>query len=301
MRREHLVDLKVFLAVIEEQGFTQAAARLGTSQSAVSTAIRRLEDELGLRLLNRTTRKVGPTLAGQRLAAGLAPCFDEIDAQIDALSSLRERPSGLLRINCSAHAAETILWPKISRLLPDYPELEVELAVESRFSDIVADRFDAGVRLGESIDRDMIAVRIGPDLRMTVVGTPGYLAAAGCPTHPRDLVDHACINLRLETRGDLYVWEFSQNGQPLNVRVTGPLTFNTSALCRAATLDGHGLALLPEDQTDEDVAAGRLERVLVQWSPSFTGYHLYYPSRRQSSSALALLVDHLRWKGAAAK
>lgn len=296
MQREHLADLKVFLAVVDERGFTQAAARLGTSQSAVSNAVQRLEASLGLRLLNRTTRRVAPTQAGERLAAGLAPCFHEIDAQIEALSALRDRPSGLIRINCSVHAAETILWPKLSQLLPDYPELEVEIVTESRFSDIVSDKFDAGVRLGESIDQDMIAVRIGPDQRLALVGTPEYFARAGRPLHPRDLVGHACINLRLETRGNLYVWEFGKDDVELNVRVTGPLTFNTPILCRAAARDGCGLALLPEDMVEDDIREGRLARALEDWSPPYPGYHLYYPSRRQASPAMALLVEHLRWR-----
>ncbi|NBZ89845.1 LysR family transcriptional regulator [Stagnihabitans tardus] len=297
MKRETLPDLAVFLAVVEAKGFTQAAARLGTSQSAVSLAVRRLEEALGVRLLNRTTRKVAPTLAGERLAQGLSPAFTEIDAQVAALSSFREGPSGLVRINCPSHAAETALWPRLSPLVAKYPDLELELTVEQRFSDIVTDRHDAGVRLGESIDQDMIAVRIGPDMRMTVVGSPDYFARAGKPLHPRDLVGHACINLRLDTRGDLYVWEFAREGQALNVRVTGALTFNSSALCLAAALDGHGLALLPEDRTDALVAEGRLARALEDWSPVFAGYHLYYPSRRQISPALQLVIDHLRWKG----
>lgn len=260
--------------------------------------MRRLEDALGVRLLNRTTRKVAPTLAGERLAQGLSPAFAEIDLQVDALSSFREQPSGLVRINCPSHAAETVLWPRLSPLAAKYPDLEIELIVEQRFSDIVTDRYDAGVRLGESIDQDMIAVRIGPDMKMTVVGRQDYFSRAGRPLHPRDLVDHACINLRLDTRGDLYVWEFEKDGQSLNVRVTGALTFNSSALCLAAAVDGHGLALLPEDRTDTLVAEGRLNRVLEDWSPVFSGYHLYYPSRRQTSPALALVIDHLRWKSA---
>ena len=295
MKREHLADLAVFLTVVQARGFTQAAAQLGTSQSAVSLAVRRLEEALGIRLLNRTTRKVAPTLAGERLAQGLSPAFTEIDAQVEALSSFRDKPSGLVRINCPSHAAETVLWPRLSTLAARHPDLEIELTVEQRFSDIVTDRFDAGVRLGESIDQDMIAVRIGPDMKMTVVGAPGYLARAGRPLHPRDLVAHACINLRLDTRGDLYVWEFAKEDQRLNVRVKGALTFNSSALCLAAALDGHGLALLPEDRTDALVAEGRLTRVLEDWSPVFSGYHLYYPSRRQTSAALALVIDHLRW------
>lgn len=293
MHRDTLPDLSLFLTVIEEGSFTRAAARLGTSQSAVSLAIRRLEETLGLRLLNRTTRKVAPTEAGERLAQGLAPSFAEIAAQVAAAAALRDQPGGLVRINCHTHAAETVLWPRLSALMARHPGLEIELAVESRFTDIVAGRFDAGVRLGESLEQDMIATRIGPDLRMGVVAAPAYLARAGAPDHPRDLVRHDCINLRLDTKGDLYAWEFAQG---ITVRVTGRLTFNTSALRLSAALEGHGLTYLPEDQTEPFVQSGALVRVLPDWSPSFAGYHLYYPSRRQNPPALAIVIEHLRWR-----
>jgi DNA-binding transcriptional LysR family regulator len=295
MRRDTLPDLSLFLTVVEEGSFTRAAARLGTSQSAVSLGIRRLEESLGLRLLNRTTRQVAPTAAGERLAQSLAPSFAEIAAQVAAAAALRDQPGGLVRINCPAHAAETVLWPRLSTLMAQHPGLEIELTVEGRFTDIVAGRFDAGVRLGESLDQDMIAARIGPDLRMGVVAAPAFLARAGEITHPRDLVRHDCINLRLETKGGLYAWEFTQG---LTVRVTGRLAFNTSALCRTAALEGHGLAYLPEDQTAPFVESGQLVRVLPTWSPSFAGYHIYYPSRRQTPPALALVIEHLRWRGA---
>lgn len=297
MQREDLGDLMAFLAVAEAGSFTKAAARLGTSQSALSYTVQRLEARLGVRLLNRTTRRVAPTEAGERLAETLRPSFAEIEAGLGRLRGTRDRPAGLIRITTSAQAAETILWPAISRLLPDYPELKVELNVESRFTDIVAERFDAGVRLGESLEADMIAVRIGPDLRMALVGTPDHFAREGLPQVPQDLVRHACINLRLPTLGNLYVWEFAKAGRALNVRVEGRLTFNTPALCLAAAMAGHGLAFLPEDHVREALASGRLIRAMEDWCPPFSGYHLYYPGRRQMSPALKVVIDRLRWRG----
>ncbi|AMN51483.1 LysR family transcriptional regulator [Roseibium algicola] len=294
MRRNHLADLNVFLEVVEQGGFTRAAARLGTSQSAVSNSVKRLEAALGLRLLNRTTRKVSLTQAGERLADGLAVPLEEIDDQIAALSSLREEPSGLIRIAAPALAAETILWPRLSPLLVQHPDLRIELIVESRLTDIVAERFDAGVRLGESIDRDMIAVRIGPDLRMALVCSPSYLDAVSPPEHPRDLVEHNCINLRLETLGGYYVWEFEKEGRALNVRVDGRTAFNTPRLCCAAAVAGQGFTLLPEDHVQEDIASGRLVRLFEDWCSPFAGYHLYFPNRRQSSAALQSVVKTLR-------
>lgn len=301
MHRDRLSDLAVFLAVVADQSFTQAAARLGTSQSAVSNAVARLEAALGLRLLNRTTRKVSPTQAGARLAEGVSPCFDTIAAQVASLSTLRDTPSGLVRIATSERAAETVLWPKLSALMAEHPAIQVELVVDSRFTDIVGDGFDAGVRLGESIDQDMIAVRIGPDMRMALVGSPAYLDRAGVPEHPRDLLQQSCINLRQQTRGNLYVWEFAQTDQALNVRVDGPLTFNMPTLCVAAACDGHGLTYLPEDHVAAPLADGRLRRVMEDWSQPFAGYHLYYPNRRQTSPAMALVIARLRWPAAAEK
>lgn len=296
MKRDELGDLSAFLAVIEAGSFTKAAALLATSQSALSHTVQRLETRLGLRLLHRTTRRVGPTEAGEQLAATLRPCFDEIEAKIASLSAMRDRPAGLVRITSSALAADLILWPMIARLLPDYPDLKIEVNVESRFTDIVAERFDAGVRLGESLDKDMIAVRIGPDLRMALVASPSYAAAHGLPGEPQDLVHHACINLRMQTLGNLYAWEFARNGRPLNVRVNGPLTFNTADLCRKAALEGLGLTFVAEPYIAADLQAGRLVRVLEEWCPVFSGFHLYYPSRRQMSPAMALLVSKLRWR-----
>lgn len=294
MQREDLGDLAAFLAVLEEGSFTRAAAKLATSQSALSHTVQRLEARLGLRLLNRTTRRVAATEAGEKLAATLRPCLDQIDSQIMALSALRDRPAGLVRLTTSAHAAETVVWPAISRLLPDYPDLQVELNVESRFTDIVAERFDAGVRLGESVDRDMIAVRIGPDMRMALVAAPAYLARHPAPTHPQDLLAHACINLRLPTLGGLYAWEFAKAGRALNVRVQGALVFNTPALCLAAAVAGHGLAFLPDGIAEPLLTSGQLVRLMPDWCQPFAGYHLYYPSRRQLSPALRLIIDHLR-------
>ncbi|MFC3182268.1 LysR family transcriptional regulator [Cypionkella sinensis] len=297
MKRDELGDLSAFLAVIEAGSFTKAAAQMGTSQSALSHTVARLEARLGLRLLNRTTRRVGPTEAGEQLAATLRPCFDEIEARLASLSALRDKPAGLVRISSSALAAEMILWPMIEALAPDYPEVRIEVNVESRFTDIVAERFDAGVRLGESLDRDMIAVRIGPDMSMALVASPDYLGRHGSPSAPQDLVHHACINLRLPTMGNLYAWEFAQNGRPLNVRVEGPLTFNLPGLCLNAARAGLGLAFVPEPYVTEDLAQGRLVRLLAEWCPVFPGFHLYYPSRRQTSPAMALVVQRLRWRG----
>jgi DNA-binding transcriptional LysR family regulator len=297
MRREELADLTAFLAVAEAGSFTRAAARLGTSQSALSHTIRRLEANLGLRLLARTTRSVAPTEAGERLLETLRPALDDIDARLAALSELRDKPTGTVRINTSENAAETILWPALQKLLPAYPDVKVELVVESGLIDIVAGRFDAGVRLGEQVARDMIAVRIGPDLRMAAVAAPAYLARHPAPATPHDLARHDCINLSLATRGDLYAWEFEKDGRELRVRVEGQLVFNKASLVVEAAVAGFGLALVPDDHVTDALADGRLVRVLEDWCPPFAGYHLYYPSRRQQSPAFALVVDALRWRG----
>lgn len=297
MNRDELGDLSAFLAVLEEGSFTKAAARLGSSQSAVSHTVRRLETRLGIRLLNRTTRHVAPTDAGETLAATLRPSFDLIETQIAALGALREKPAGLVRITTSAHAATSILWPVIAKILPDHPDLKVELNIESRLTDIVTERFDAGVRLGESLEKDMIAVRIGPDVPMAVVGAPAYFAQRGIPQSPGDLVQHACINLRLPTLGGLYAWEFEKAGRAVNVRVDGPLIFNTPTMCLTAAIEGHGLACLLADHVAADLEVGRLQRVLQDWCAPFVGYHLYYPSRRQLSPAMTLLVERLRYRG----
>lgn len=297
MKRDELGDLAAFLAVAEERSFTRAAARLGTSQSALSHTVRRLEARLGLRLLTRTTRSVSPTEAGERLAGTLRPAFDGIEARIDALSELRDRPAGTIRITSGEHAAHKVLWPVIARLLPLYPDITIEIATDYRMIDLAEGRFDAGVRLGEHLADDMIAVPIGPDVRMIVVGSPAYFATRPPPRTPHDLTDHACINLRLPTRGGLYVWEFEKDGRALNVRVEGPLVVNDMNLVRQGALAGLGLSIVMEDQVEADIAEGRLIPVLEDWSPPFPGYHLYYPSRRQPTPAFSLLVEALRYRG----
>jgi DNA-binding transcriptional LysR family regulator len=248
-----------------------------------------------VRLLTRTTRKVAPTEAGERLAATIGPRMDEIEAELAALAELRTRPAGTIRITSGAHAAETILWPALAKLLPDYPEVHVEVSLDSGLADIVAERFDAGVRLGEQVARDMIAMPLGPELRMACVGAPRYFARAPKPETPQDLAGHVCINLRFATSGGLYAWEFEKEGRTVNVRVEGQLVFNDPRMIRRAALAGFGLAFLPEDQVLGDIGEGRLARVLEEWTPPFPGYHLYYPSRRQHLPAFALLLDALRY------
>lgn len=297
MRREDLVDLNAFLAVAEAQSFTRAAAKLATSQSALSYTIRRLETRLGVRLLTRTTRRVAATEAGERLLKTLAPALEDIAAELGALSELRDKPAGTIRISTLDHAAHTVLWPVLERLLPLYPDVHVELSVDGSFTDIVAERFDAGVRLGESIAKDMVAVRIGPDLRMAVVGAPSYFADRPKPREPQDLAHHQCINLRLPTAGGLYAWELEKGDRALRVRVEGQLAFNNVPMILRAATAGFGLACVLEDHVAAQVADGSLVRVLEAWCPPFAGYHLYYPSRRQPSAAFALLVDALRYRG----
>lgn len=294
MRRERLSDLEVFLAVAEERSFTRAARKLGTSQSAVSQIVRRLEASMGLQLLTRNTRSVTATEAGDKLVQTLRPAFDEIDGRIAALSALREKPSGTIRITTSRHAAETVLWPRLAPFLRDYPEVTVELSIDAALTDIVADRFDAGVRLGEHLAKDMIAIPIGPDLRLAVVGSPGYLAENLPPREPQDLTAHRCVNIRLPTKGGNYAWEFEKDGRTINVRVDGPLVLNDSNLVAKAAEDGVGLACVMEDMVAPAIAAGRLVRVLEDWCPPFSGYHLYYPDRRQMSPAMRRLVDALK-------
>ncbi|HEY0314035.1 MAG TPA: LysR family transcriptional regulator [Allosphingosinicella sp.] len=294
MPRQTINDLLAFRAVARERSFTRAAAIMGVSPSALSHALRSLEERLGVRLLTRTTRSVAPTQAGERLLATIGPHFDGIEAGIAALTALRDKPAGTIRITAGEHAAEAILWPVLGELLPRYPDIHVEVSVDAGLTDIVAGRFDAGIRLGEQVAKDMIAMPIGPEMRMACVGAPAYFARAPRPRVPQDLAAHACINLRFATSGGLYAWEFEKDGRALNVRVEGPLTFNSSRMCRRAALDGYGLAFLPEDQVAADFAEGRLVRVLEDWTPPFPGYHLYYPSRRQHSPAFALLLEALR-------
>ena len=297
MPRQNVNDLLAFLAVARERSFTKAAAKLGISQSALSHTIRGLEERLGLRLLTRTTRSVSPTEAGERLLLIAGPRFEEIEVELAALSELRKKPAGTIRITTAGHAADTILWPKLAKFLPDYPDIKVEIIVDYGLTDIVAERYDAGVRLGEQVAKDMIAVRIAPDMRMAVVGAPSYFAKRLPPKTPQDLTAHDCINLRLPTHGGLLAWEFENGGHELKVRVDGQLVFNNSATILIAALAGLGLSYVPEDVTAPHLAGGRLKRVLEDWCPPFPGYHLYYPSRRQSSPAFTLLVDALRYRG----
>lgn len=294
MRRDELGDLSAFMVVAEERSFTRAAAKLGISQSALSHTVRRLETRLGIRLLVRTTRNVAPTEAGERLLSTLRPAFDDIEHRVAALGELRDRPAGTIRITAGDHSARTVLWPVLERLLPDYPEVKVEISVDDSLTDLVEGRFDAGIRLGERLGKDMIAVPIGPKLRMIVVGSPAYLAARGRPRTPQDLAEHDCINYRLPTLGGLYAWEFEKDGRETNVRVSGQLTFNSMDLVRRAALAGLGLAMMMQDEVADLIDEGRLVSVLDDWTPPFDGYHLYYPSRRDPTPAFALLVNALR-------
>ena len=300
MQRENVSDLLAFLAVARERSFTRAAARLGVSQSALSHTIRGLEERLGLRLLTRTTRSVSPTEAGERLFRTVGPRFEEIQNELTALSEFRDKPAGTIRITASEYAADVVLWPALAKLLPDYPDIKVEVIVDYGLTDIVAERYDAGVRLGEQVAKDMIAVRIGPDMRMAVVGSPAYFAKRTPPQTPQDLTAHDCINIRLPTYGGLYAWEFEKDGRELKVRVEGQFVFNNSSLRLNAVLAGFGLAYLPEDLVAAHIAEGRLVRVLDAWCTPFSGCHLYYPSRRQASAAFGVLVDALRYRGARA-
>jgi DNA-binding transcriptional LysR family regulator len=297
MPRENVNDLLAFLAVAREKSFTRAAAQLGVSQSALSHTLRGLETRLGVRLLNRSTRSVSPTEAGERLRASVGPHFEQIEAEIAALGELRDKAAGTIRITAGQHAAETVLWPKLAKLLQGYPDIKIEITVDYGLTDIVAERYDAGVRLGEQVAKDMVAVRIGPDFRMAVVAAPAYFENRSIPKAPSDLTAHNCINLRLPTRGNIYAWEFEKGKREVNVRVEGQLVFNASDQILKATLTGFGLAYLPEDVVTPYLEQRRLKRVLEDWCTPFPGYHLYYPSRRQASQAFSLLVDALRHKG----
>ncbi len=297
MLRENFNDLAAFAIVAKERSFTRAAAQLGVSQSALSQTIRALEERLGLRLLTRTTRSVSPTDAGERLLQTLAPRFEEIVRELADLSALRDKPAGNVRITAGEHPAVSILQPVLKQILPEHPDIRVEVIVDYGLTDIVAQGYDAGVRLGEQVAKDMIAVRIGPDFRMAVVGTPGYFTVHPKPARPQDLVAHSCINIRLPTYGGIYAWEFEKRGRALRVRVDGQLVFTNITLRMNAVLAGLGLAYVPEDQVQAHLADGRLIRVLADWCPPFSGYHLYYPSRRQLTPAFALLVAALRYRG----
>jgi len=296
MQREDLVDLNAFLTVAKEQSFTRAAAKLGTSQSALSHTMRRLEARLGVRLLTRTTRSVAPTEAGERLLDTLKPALDSIGTKLTSLGELREKPAGTIRITTGEHAATTVLWPALEKLLPNYPDIHVELSIDSGLTDIVTERFDAGVRLGEALAKDMVAARIGPDLRMAIVGSPAYFETRPMPRTPQDLGDHQCINLRMLSAGGFYAWELEKDGREVRVRVEGQLAFNNIGMIICAATAGLGLGFVMEDQVEAHLAEGRLVRVLKEWCPSFAGYHLYYPSRRQPSAAFTLLVESLRYR-----
>ena len=297
MSRADLNDLMAFRTVAEARSFTKAAARLGVSQSALSHTLRALETSLGVRLLTRTTRNVAPTDAGERLLQTIAPRLDEIEAELAALRELRDKPAGSIRITATEFAIDTVLWPKLAKFLPRYPDIKVELVGEAGLTDIVAQRFDAGVRAGEQVAKDMIAVRIGPDLRMAVVASPAYFKTRSLPKSPQDLIGHICVNLRLSTLGGLYAWEFEKAGREVKVRVEGQVTFNGTTQLLSAALSGFGLAFVPEELAQPYLTKGRLKRVLEDWCQPYAGYHLYYPSRRQSSTAFELLVTALRYRG----
>ncbi|RQR22826.1 LysR family transcriptional regulator [Burkholderia sp. Bp9143] len=296
MLKENLSDLQAFVVIARERSFTRAAAQLGLSRSALSHAMLGLEARLGIRLLTRTTRSVTTTEAGTRLLNAVAPQFDEIELELDSVSAMRDKPAGMVRITAHDHAIVTSLWPRLLPLMRDYPDIQIEFSVDYGFTDIAANRFDAGVRLGAQVDKDMIAVRIAPDLRMAVVGSPAYLATQPRPGTPRDLTKHRCINLRLPTHGGLYTWEFEKDGQEINVRVDGQTILNNTFLMLQAALDGMGLAYVPLDIAQLHIDAGQLVPVLEDWWPRFPGYHLYYASRRQLPPALALVIDTLRWR-----
>jgi len=296
MLKENFNDLISFLVVARERSFTKAAAKLGVSQSALSHSIRGLEERLELRLLTRTTRSVAPTEAGEKMVASLGPRFAEIESELEALSEMRERPAGNIRITAGEHAVDSILWPVLKKFLAEYSDINIEIILDNALTDIVTGRFDAGIRLGEQVAKDMIALRIGPEMSMAVIGSPAYFAREGIPLTPQELQSHRCINMRLPTMGGIYAWEFGQDGRELKVRVDGQLTFNSLRQRIDAAVNGFGLAYVPEDSVASDIASGKLIRVLQDWCEPFPGYYLYYPSRKQHTTAFALLLDALRYK-----
>lgn len=297
MARDNINDILVFIAVARERSFTRAAARLGMSQSALSHIVRGLEERLGVRLLTRTTRSVSPTEAGERLLQNVGPRLEEIDAEITAISDLGDKPSGTVRITAIDHVIDTVLWPRIAPLLPQYPELHIEISSDYRLVDIAAERFDIGVRHGDQVEKDMIAVRLTADVPMRIVGAPTYFARQQAPTSLHELMQHNCINLRLASSGGLYAWELLHDGQPIEARVRGQAVFTNVHHMLAAALDGVGVTFLPESLVAPHVQAGRLVSVMEDWCPSFPGLHAYYPSRRHSSRALGLVIDALRYPG----
>ena len=296
MQLGRLDDLAALVAVGRERSFTKAAAKLGVSQSALSQTIRQLEARLGVRLLTRTTRSVSPTEAGERLTRTVGPRFEEIEAELVALIKLSERPAGTVRITATEYATDSILMPKLGKLLRDYPDIKVEIITDYGLTDIVTERYDAGVRSGEQVAKDMIAVRIGPDMRMAVVGAPSYFKTRPEPKKPQDLTGHNCINLRLPMHGNVYAWEFERGNRELRVRVDGQLTFNATTQLLNAALSGCGLAYMPEGMVQTHIDKGRLKRVLADWCQPYSGYHFFYPSRRQTSAAFTLVVDALRYR-----
>ncbi|WP_116138955.1 LysR family transcriptional regulator [Trinickia diaoshuihuensis] len=294
MLRENVTDLLAFIAVAREGSFTRASAKLGVTQSALSHTLRALEARMGVRLLSRTTRSVAPTAAGERLLKTVAPRFEEIESELAAIVETRDKPAGTIRITATDYAADTVLLPRLSKVLPDYPDLKVELVVDYGLTDIVADRFDIGVRWGDQVAKDTIAVRVGPDARLAVVGSPAYLERHPAPKQPKDLIEHNCINLRLPTRGGLYAWELRKGKRQMQVRVDGQLTFNGTYQMLNAALGGMGLAFIPEELARPHVEAGRLRWVLEDWYPTFPGLHIFYASRREYSKALSVVVEALR-------
>jgi DNA-binding transcriptional LysR family regulator len=297
MAQTKVNDLPAFLAVAREKSFTKAAARLGITPSALSHTIRALEERLGVRLLTRTTRNVAPTEAGDRLMRSIAPLFDQIAAEVEALGELREKPAGTVRISCTDDAIELYLRPVLASFLKNYPDITLELFVDYGFTNIVEERFDAGIRLGEAISKDMIAVRISPDWRLAVVGSPAYFERCPPPATPYDLTDHACVNIRHRPSGAIYAWEFEKDGKAFTVKGEGQLVFNSIVHVLNGALDGIGLAYVPEALAAPYLADGRLKEVLADWCPYFQGFHLYYPHRRQASPAFSAFVDAVRNRG----
>lgn len=297
MVRENVSDLMAFIAVAQEGSFTRAAVRQGVSQPALSKTIRTLEERLGLRLLSRTTRSVAPTEAGERLLRSIEPHFAGIEGSLSALTELRDKPSGIVRITATQHAADTVMWPRLSKVMLNYPDITVELVSDEGLANIVSERFDAGVRVGEYVEKDMIAVRIGPAMRQAIVASPGYFKERPAPKHPEELTGHRCINLRRVTRGGYFPWEFEKRGREINVRVEGQLAVSSLELARRAALDGLGVAYLPDDMVQDDLTKKRLVRVLEDWCEPFPGYHLYYPSSRQHAPAFVVVLEALRFRG----
>ena len=296
MQRGNLDQLVAFVAVARQRSFTAAAAKMNVSQSALSHTVRELEERLGVRLLTRTTRSVSPTEAGERLLRNIGPRLDDIESEVEAVREFRDKPSGTIRITATEFAIDAVLLPKLAPLLKQYPDVKLEMIVDYGLADIVAQQYDAGVRSGEQVAKDMIAVRIGPDMRMAVVGAPSYFKACPEPKRPQDLTAHNCINLRLPTHGNVYAWEFEKGSRDLRVRVEGQLTFNGTAQLLNGALAGCGLAYVPEGLVMQHIEKGRLKRVLADWCPPYSGYHLFYPSRRQSSAAFALVIEALRYR-----